>query len=61
MCIVAVVVVMALVVWGGLYALESPSRTPWRPQGSARNGDCPMGKSGRIHVCPRGSSPVQRE
>ena len=36
MCLVAVVTVMALAVWGGLYTLENPWRTPCRPQ--ARSG-----------------------
>ena len=60
MCSVAVVIVMALVAWEGLYALRVQAEHHVAP-GSARSGACPMGKSGRIHACPRRSFPVKRE
>jgi hypothetical protein len=56
MCIVAVVIVMALVVWEGLSALRVQAEHHVAPRLGQE-----WGLPGRIHACPKGSSPVKGE
>jgi hypothetical protein len=59
--IVAVVIIMAPVVWEGLSALGVQAEHRVAPRFGQAWGLPEGGKSGRIPACPRGLCPVERE